>query len=209
MSQITHGFRAVLSNPLVYSLFQTLMGAHSGRRFFVEQYVRPTAGMKVLDLGCGPAEILSYLPPVDYWGFDISEPYIARARKRYGGRGRFFCEELDEERLGGLPTFDIVLAIGLLHHLETPAAVHLMKLAARALRPGGRMVTIDPCIDPAQGRVARFLVLKDRGQNVRDRRGYEAIARSAFPHLRADVRHKAWIPYTHCLMDCVNDANGS
>ena len=79
MAQVTYGVRAILSYPLIYSAFQSLTGAHQGRKSFISDFVKPMAGMSILDIGCGPAEILDYLPAVDYWGFDISEEYINHA----------------------------------------------------------------------------------------------------------------------------------
>ncbi len=202
MAQITHGVRAILSRPLVYSVLQTVMGAHSARKSFVENYVKPFPGMTVLDIGCGPADILAYLPAVDYSGFDISEDYIARARKRFGALGQFHCRQLVLGDLENLPSFDVVFAIGLIHHLEDDEAINVMQLALRALKPGGRLLTIDPCLDPSQNPIARMLIRGDRGQNVRDKAGYETLAKAVFESPRIEVRHRAWIPYTHCFMEC-------
>lgn len=202
MAQTTHGVRAILSHPLVYSTLQTLMGAHSSRKSFVENYVRPFPGMKVLDIGCGPADILAYLPTVDYSGFDISQDYIGQACKRFGTIGQFHCRQLAAEDLKSLPSFDVVFALGLIHHLEDDEAINVMQLALRALKPGGRLLTIDPCLEPSQNPIARMLIRGDRGQNVRDKAGYEALARGVFESPRVEVRHRAWIPYTHCFMEC-------
>jgi 2-polyprenyl-3-methyl-5-hydroxy-6-metoxy-1,4-benzoquinol methylase len=202
MAQITRGVRAILSHPIIYSSFQSLMGAHQARLNFVRNFVKPFPGMKVLDIGCGPGDILAYLPDVDYRGFDISEDYISQARKKFGTRGEFNCKQLQEADLAGLPPFDVVLSLGLLHHLDDDVAIDVMQLASKALKPGGRLLTIDPCLDPSQNPIASFLVRNDRGQNVRDRAGYEALARTVFGSPRIEVRHKAWVPYTHCFMEC-------
>jgi SAM-dependent methyltransferase len=202
MAQITRGMRAILSHPFMYSTLQLLMGAHSFRQSFVEEYVKPFPGMRILDIGCGPADILAYLPEVSYSGFDISQDYIEQARKRFGSRGEFQCKYLSMEDIEGLPSFDVVFALGLIHHLEDDEAVGVMQLALRALKPGGRLLTIDPCWDPTQNLVARMLIRGDRGQNVRSKAGYEALAKSVFDAPRVEVRHKAWIPYTHCFMAC-------
>ncbi|MDO9224750.1 MAG: class I SAM-dependent methyltransferase [Pseudomonadota bacterium] len=202
MAQITNGVRAVLSHPLLYSSFQSLMGAHKFRTNFVAQFVRPFSGMAILDIGCGPADILAYLPDVDYWGFDISEQYIKKAEDVFGNRGHFHCEQLQANDLERLPKFDVVLAIGLLHHLDDAAALNVLQLAQQALKPFGRLLTVDPCLDRSQGAIARFLVQHDRGQNVRDKSGYEALALSVFNAPKAEMRHQAWIPYTHCIMEC-------
>jgi SAM-dependent methyltransferase len=202
MAQITTGVRALLSNPLVYSSFQSLMGARRFRTNFVADHVRPFPGMRLLDVGCGPADILAHLPSVAYWGFDISAAYIEKARARFGDRGHFQCKYLESSDLEQLPQFDVALAIGLLHHLDDPVARDVLALARKALRPGGRLITVDPCLDPSQNAVSRFLVLHDRGQNVRTRAAYEALAGGVFDHVEARVRHQAWIPYTHCIMEC-------
>jgi SAM-dependent methyltransferase len=104
--------------------------------------------------------------------------------------------------LGWLPSFDVVLAIGLLHHLDDAVAIDMMQLVLKALKAGGRLLTIDPCLDSSQNWIASFLVRNDRGQNVRDRTGYEMLAKSVFESPRIEVRHRAWIPYPHCFMVC-------
>jgi SAM-dependent methyltransferase len=155
------------------------MGAHGFRKNLITTSVRPFQGMKILDIGCGPADILSYLPDVDYWGFDISEEYIHHARIKFGNRGNFQCKQLDS------------------------SAAFIMRLASKALKPGGRLLTIDPCLEPSQNKIAHFLIRRDRGQNVRDKNGYQKIAQTAFVAPKVEVRHKAWIPYTHCFMECL------
>ena len=203
MGQITTGIHSILSNPFIYSQFQNLMGTHSLRIKFVGDYVRPLSRQsRILDIGCGPADILGYLPPVEYYGFDISEAYINKAKIRFGSRGRFFCKPLIKTELVNLPKFDIVLAMGVLHHMDDAAAKELCELAYHALEPGGRFVTFDPCYSQAQNPVARYLVSKDRGQNVRDQVGYHDLASHVFKEPKMVVRHRAWIPYTHCFMEC-------
>jgi 2-polyprenyl-3-methyl-5-hydroxy-6-metoxy-1,4-benzoquinol methylase len=202
MAQITHGVRAILSHPFIYSAFQSMMGAHQVRKRLVANFLKSFPGMKVLDVGCGPADILAYMPEVDYCGFDIDNDYINQAQKKFGSTGEFHCKQLQITDLESLPLFDVVLALGLLHHLDDAVAVDVMQLAAKALKPGGRMLTIDPCFDPLQNPIARLLIRADRGQNVRDKAGYEALARVCFESPRVEVRHTLWIPYTHCIMEC-------
>lgn len=158
--------------------------------------------MKILDIGCGPAGILDYLPDAEYWGFDISEEYIIHAQKKFGNRGNFQCKQIQLSDLTHLPPFDVVLALGLLHHLDDVAATAIIQLASIALKANGRLITLDPCFDPSQNRIARFLVHNDRGQNVRDKDGYNALARKVFASIQVEVRHQSWIPYTHCIMTC-------
>lgn len=202
-SEINTGFRSLLTHPRIYDLFQNLMGARSGRRDFSDNFIRGCAGNRILDVGCGTAQILSYLPPdVEYWGYDVSPSYIAFAAEKNGARGRFTCAQLTESELSHLPQFDIVIASGLLHHLDDATARAFLELAARALRKAGRLVTIDPCLAPGQSLLARFLVSRDRGQHVRTEQSYRKIVEPVFRTVDGTLRHRLWIPYTHWIMEC-------
>ena len=180
------------------------MGAHEVRTTFVREFIRPQPGQTILDIGCGPADILDYLPQVDYFGFDISERYIKQARTKYEGRGRFFLKHFDEEDLRTLPSFDVVFCIGVLHHMDKATAKNVLALIKRALKPGGRVVTIDPCYAPGQLPLSKFIVSRDRGQHVRNQEGYAELAKGIFSDCVTQVRHQAWIPYTRCFMECTS-----
>ncbi|RYE84967.1 MAG: class I SAM-dependent methyltransferase, partial [Myxococcales bacterium] len=87
MSQVTTGLRSLLSHPIVYDSFQRILGDASARRRFSRDHLRPRPGDVLVDIGCGTAEILRYLPGgVRYYGFDLSPEYIEAARERHDGR---------------------------------------------------------------------------------------------------------------------------
>jgi SAM-dependent methyltransferase len=203
--QITTGLRSVLSHPWIYDSFQNILGARSGRRDFSANFVRAYPGCRLLDVGCGTAQILDYLPEdVDYWGYDINPEYIAAAQAKFGPvKGRFACRVLEESEMAGILPFDIVLASGLLHHLDDDTARNILRLSRLALKPGGRFVSIDPVFAADQNPIARVLISRDRGQNVRDAEGYLALARHEFHLVEGMVRHRIWIPYTHWIMECI------
>lgn len=196
------GARAILSNPRVYELWSRLVGGRRGRSTLVHEYVRPTPGARVLDLGCGPGELLGQLGDVDYVGIDVSEEYIAQACRSFGDGAKFRVGDatsLDSDLHG----FDLVLAFGVLHHLDDAAAERLLRGAAEALRPGGRFVAVDPTLVPGQSRAARFVVSGDRGEYVRAPKDYRRLAEPVFAEVRETVRSDLLrIPYTHCVLEC-------
>jgi len=201
--QLTHGIRAILSTPWVYDAAQLLMGGRAARTEYARDVIRASKHSRVLDLGCGTAQVLAFLPEgTDYWGYDISADYIQAAERRYGRRGHFVCGIPTEAALTDAPPFDIVLATGVLHHLSDDEARTLMRLARIALKSDGRFVSIDPVWADGQHPVARFLISKDRGQHVRDSAGYERLARHEFSQVHGRVRHRTWLPYTHWIMEC-------
>ena len=197
---------SILEQPVVYKLFSALVGAQNSQSAFVNQYVRPVAGNRILDIGCGPGNILDHLPQVDYFGFDFNPSYIESATRRYGHRGQFFCQRVSEARvfLEQPESFDIVLAIGILHHLDDTEAIHLFEIAKRALKKGGRLVTFDGCYVGDQSRAAKYLLSRDRGQFVRDEKGYTDLVKTRFDEVRVSIRHDLLhIPYTHIILECV------
>lgn len=206
MAQTTSGIRAVLSSSWAYSLFRWLVFDGPRQTAYVKQYVRPRDGDRILDIGCGPADVLASLPlGVRYEGFDLSEAYIEQARRRWKGRGTFHCARLDASNLAEPGAYDLVLSYGVLHHLNDHEAVALFELARRALKPGGRLVTTDGCWVPGQSRLARYMISKDRGRNVRDETGYLSLARQVFCHVTPHVRHDLLrIPYTLLVLECTN-----
>jgi len=195
----------ILSYPVIYLFFQRLMGSHRFRTRFVKNYIRPHSAMTILDIGCGPADILSYLPNVDYWGFDISEKYIGGAIRRFGQRGKFYCHELMHSDIEKMPSFNIVLALGLLHHLNDDEALNIINLSSKLLKLGGRLLTVDACLETRQNAIAHFLVRNDRGQNVRTKEKYAKLVGTVFDNPRIEIRNQTWIPYTHCIMECTRN----
>lgn len=202
MAEVTSGLRSVLNHPLVYRCMQWLVGAERLRRH-VAVLIEPTPGLCVLDIGCGPADLLAWLPGVNYVGFDSSADYVAAAQARFGSRGSFFQEELRADTRLDLGQFDRIVAVGLLHHLDDEAALRLFELAAQRLRPDGRLITVDCCWREGQHPLARWLISRDRGQNVRHLEGYQELARSQFPRVQASYRSDLLhIPYSHTLLNC-------
>ena len=159
--------RSILAFPSVYEFFQGLIGAHRSRAECMELYIRPKASDRILDCGCGPGILVDYLPAVDYVGIDIDEKYIAAARGRYGDRATFRLGSVGHETIHEEDHYDLVLAWGLLHHLDDDQASEFLHLARRCLKPTGRLVTADGCYTDDQSRTARYLLGSDRGSHVR------------------------------------------
>jgi SAM-dependent methyltransferase len=198
------GLRSLLSNPSAYELFQRLLGGHRSREALVREHVRPAQGTRVLDVGCGPGELVRFLGDVDYVGVDASAAYVDQARRTWGERAEFRVGDatrLDDDLRG----FDLVLGFGLVHHLDDDGARAFWKGAAATLVPGGRAVTVDPTIVEGQPWLARMVISGDRGQAVRRPDEYARLAGERFATVQAEVRSNLLrIPYTHCVIEAIS-----
>lgn len=92
---------------------------------------------RVLDMGCGTGAILGCSPEVRHAGLDMSEEYLRACRRHWGSRGEFHRKELTGTTADVFGEFDIILALGLVHHLDDEQATNLFAIARRTLRPGG------------------------------------------------------------------------
>jgi SAM-dependent methyltransferase len=191
----------LLAHVPAYIALQRGLGADRLRhRCLAESDIR--VDETVVDVGCGPAYYFDRLPqPITYVGFDTDERYIHWARRRYGDRATFHVGTFDQEHAALLPPVDVVLLLGLLHHLSDEEARALLHLAGGVLAPGGRVVSVDTCFADGQGRVSRWISNNDRGEHVRPADGFVALARGAFESVDSTLLLDTLrVPAAFCMM---------
>jgi SAM-dependent methyltransferase len=201
MSQETGGIYSLTRIPAFYALFQDLLAGTAARRRLVSEFIQPRKGERVIELGCGAGSILRFLGDVSYLGIDENPAQIARARRLNRGLGAFAAGDFKQAAEQHSGTFDLVLCLGFLHHLDDNRADEVLSLAHDLLAPGGRMVAIDPAFTPDQARIARWLASMDSGRAVRTPGAYRMLAERRFPRIEVRVIHDLLrVPYTHNIM---------
>lgn len=104
---------------------------------------------KILDVGCGFGLFGCFLstvyPNISYLGIDVDAERIALASQvaaRLGLKNaQFICS--DARALRPVETYDAIMMVDLLHHLEDNAKRQLLETCAGHLRPDGRLVIKD------------------------------------------------------------------
>src|SRR5262245_31918393 len=104
-------------------------------------------GKRMLDFGCGSGHTGVYLALLgaEVWGFDLSSVGVQLAQQtaeRYGlsSRARFECMDAAQLTYPDA-SFDLVLGIGVLHHVIKYPRV--AENAVRILKPGGRAYFVE------------------------------------------------------------------
>jgi len=178
------------------------MGDNTFYPKYINEYIRPKRGDRILDIGCGPADILKYLSDVDYTGIDSNVRYIQSAQQKYGSKGRFLCSAVGEDVLSADSRFDIIMANGVLHHLNDEDAGALFATAQQYLDPAGRLISYDGCRLEKQSLITRALFSFDRGKFIRTRDGYMRLVPPCFS-TQVTIRHDlTFFPFTIIIIEC-------
>lgn len=177
----------ILSHSGAYRAAMALVGRRHSADFILSK-INVISGQKILDIGCGPADVLSRLKNVTYVGVDPNNRYISLAKKKYGTKGEFYCISA-----GLLPNFknekfDRVLFLGVLHHLSDDEITQLIPKVKSLLTETGRVITHDPVRLVKQKRVSKILMDLDRGKYIRDQQNYVKFFEGHFGHVSTDTR---------------------
>lgn len=203
-AHITTGWRSFFEFPQIYNAFQNFIGGNRERIRQYEENLILNPSDRILDVGCGTGKLAGWIPDgVEYIGYDMNESYIEQANRDFGDKGRFFCEKVGETETRWNEYFDIVFAHGLLHHLNDEESSSLMRCAKAYLKEGGYFVTVDSVYHKDQSSLDRWVVSKDRGQNIRLDNEYLDLAKKHFSKVEGKIEQgKLRIPFSTYTMKC-------
>ena len=202
MSQRTGYLYNLINSPKIYMIFQKLMSGTIFRKKIIIGNIK-NKKVKVLDIGCGPAEILNYIPQSMYYGYDIDKRCIDYEKNKYINKNNHFYRKIfKKSELKKLPKFDYVILFGILHHLNDKEIKKILVLCKQAMKKNGVLLTEDPIFVEKQNMIARFLISQDRGMNVRKEKDYRILLKQYFRNIRSKVTHQFFIPYTWFSMIC-------
>ena len=95
-----------------------------------------------------------------------------------------------------------VIFFGILHHLSNKEADRMLSLCKKIMKKNSKLLTEDPIFLEKQNMIAKFLIEKDRGINVRKKQQYINLLKKHFKKIKNKVTHQFFIPYTWFTTIC-------
>lgn len=115
----------------------------------ITEIIRPTTSMRILDLGCGPGNLIIALknsaPEAEIQGLDLDPEMLEIARRKLA-RAEVQAK-LTEASATEIPfessQFDVVVSTLMIHHLSHEDRQKMIREAHRVLKPGGKFYLYD------------------------------------------------------------------
>lgn len=133
-----------------------------GRRYLLKELLKGRTAQKILDVGCGTGETLTYLQKTylnaDLYGLDTSNDSVLFSKRR----GHKNIEKANAQDIPhGKNTFDCILFLDVLEHIKDDTKTLIE--AKRVLKPGGIIIVTSPALnflwsdhDKNQGHFRRY-----------------------------------------------------
>lgn len=146
--------------------------------FFIKQIIRKEIQSKnikkLLDIGCGTGILAPLFPKQYYVGVDLDAKLIAFAKKSYPD---YSFRVMNAASLTfPKETFDQILVVGVVHHLDPVTAQRTMAQLKKVLKKTGSILLIE-AIPPIRSYnvIGKVLRLLDEGHHIRSIRGYRNL----------------------------------
>jgi len=192
---------AFLNNGTCYRFIQNLIGGTRARQLAIKQIMNLDLSLdqlSILDIGCGVGDVLKWIPRKwEYTGIDVTESYIKLASAEWGHRGRFMQGDASQiDTIIPPSSQDIILFLGVLHHLDFNTATRCLMGAKKCLKKTGFVFALEPAYWRGQTKISQFTMSLDRGAYIRELRDWYELGKNSFRNIKINYLPNALrIPY--------------
>lgn len=142
--------------------------------YIIKRLITPYTNVgSVLDLGCGVGSLAPLFKKNNYLGIDIDKSSIEYAWRKNPG---YNFRVSDVTKFKSSKRFDLVLIIGVLHHISDKDVQRTLRCILKFLKRDGRLVIIE-AIPPLYkwNLPGYFLRAYDNGKFIRETKGYKIL----------------------------------
>nr|WP_237690617.1 class I SAM-dependent methyltransferase [Paenibacillus caui] len=140
---------------------------------YIHEHIKKLTSLEnrsVLDFGCGTGANCTLCDADRYYGLDPDAQRIQFARRLHP---KHIFMVFDEERIPIPDQFiDLILVIAVLHHIPNEQITAYLQEFRRVLKPGGKMIIIEPYLSPRHKFNNWFMNRYDDGEFIRSEDDY-------------------------------------
>jgi ubiquinone/menaquinone biosynthesis C-methylase UbiE len=196
----------IFDNANLYKIFQYSVSRRGTDKIIRDEILKPKNVDNVLDFGCGIGYHANEFLESNYLGIGPLQSCVDKANFMFSRSGaKFIAGDHNALRIVPDSSYDVIMAIGVLHHIDDLIFHEFLKESLRILKPGGRLTTFDPVLHDQQSLLSRWVVRRDRGQWVRKEGEYLSIVSTYFgQNLNSKIYSKLLrIPYDHLAIEAI------
>jgi SAM-dependent methyltransferase len=164
-----------MENPHAYRLWQAPFAELKFAPILAHNDLRRVR--RVLDVACGPGTNAHHFAASGYLGIDSNVGCVQYARRRY--KRDFLVADVTQYEVAPGERFDFILLNSFLHHVNTPAALRVLKHLRTLLADDGHVHILDLVL-PESRSVACFLARIDRGKFPRTQKEWLELVTGVF-----------------------------
>ncbi|MGE4283201.1 MAG: class I SAM-dependent methyltransferase [Clostridia bacterium] len=153
----------------------------------------------VLDFGCGIGTNCTNFTPNHYLGVDCDLKRVSYARDRHPAHHFEAIEGAHLPVSDGV--VDYVVIISVIHHISRWEIVEYLSEFKRVLKPGGKVIMMEPCISENSSLRNRFMCLIDRGKYIRSQKEYMALFDQHCFKTKAVERYNQLVVYKKIIIE--------
>ncbi|MFH0874130.1 MAG: class I SAM-dependent methyltransferase [Candidatus Komeilibacteria bacterium] len=170
----------------------------AGEKAVIAKYWSREISGSILDIGCGTGEFSRLFPPEQYLGLDINPDYIAYAKRKQPYQ--FMVGDATQLTFSD-QSFDKVLMIGVLHHLDDTLSRAILSEIKRVVKIGGRVILMEDLRVAKKYWLTTLMHNFDEGKYIRSAEEYQRLLP---PDLKLVSSFSMWsgiCPYQVFILD--------
>ncbi len=170
-------------NPRIFSFLRKVIElGFIKEKTIITQSLKIEVNQKILDIGCGTGEFSGLFNKESYTGIDINKEYINFAKTKK--KKNFLVMDATDLKFED-ETFDAILVMAILHHLELAGVEKVLSEAKRVLKPNGKILILeDAKLEGKDGILTKLVQKFDKGAFIREPGEYQKMASKYFKPLK-------------------------
>lgn len=163
------------------------------RKRVIRRYTYNGKFENVLDAACGTGILVSLFSPRQYYGVDIDKDAIWYARRKHPGY-QFAIGDLTD--FTTTKKFDLVLVVGVLHHLSSRDVNKFLTCVSSLLKKNSKMVIVEAIYPIKKWNIPAYLLrFFDKGKFIRNRIGYKRLIEENFEIIESTLETEVVFDY--------------